>query len=328
MLILTRAQVESLLDVDALIDAVGVAMSELSAGRAQAPPRIAVPVPERDGIVAAMPGSVPVAGALTTKLVSMFPRNAGTELPTHQALIIAFHPGTGQPTALLDGELITAARTAAGAALSARLLARADASELAVLGTGVQARAHIDAVRRVRPIRRVRVAGRDRAKAAALAAEFDGVDGLEVVAADGFEAAVTGADIVSVATHAGQPVLRRAWLAPGAHVTSVGFNPAGGEVDDETLLDALLCVETRAIALTPFPVGPPDLTRLIASGRLGAEDIHAELGELVDGSRPGRSSADQLTLYRSVGVAVQDAAAATLVLDAARRDGVGREVEL
>ena len=268
MLVLTRAQVGALLEMDALIDAVGVAMCELSAGRAQAPPRIAVRIAEQDGIVAAMPGFVPAAGALTTKLVSMFPRNAGTERPTHQALIIAFDSSTGQPIALLDGELITAARTAAAAALSARLLARADATELAVLGTGVQARAHVDAVRRVRPIRRVRVAGRDRAKAAALAAGFDGLDGVEVTAAESFESAVAGADIVCATTHSGQPLLRRAWLAPGAHVTSIGFNPAGGEVDDDTFLDALLCVETREIALTPFPVGPPELTRLIAEGRL------------------------------------------------------------
>lgn len=271
---------------------------------------------------------MPAVGALVTKVVSVFPRNAGSALPTHQAVIVAVDPRTGRPLALLDGEAITATRTAAGSALSARLLARTDATELAVLGTGVQARAHVDAVRRVRPIRRVRVAGRDPARAAALAAELNGVAGVEVTAVDGFAVAVRDADIVCATTHASEPVLRRDWLAPGTHVTSVGFHPDGGEIDDATVLDALLCVESRAVALAPFPVGPPELTRLVAEGRLRAEDIDAEVGELVDGRRPGRTTADQLTLYRSVGVAVQDAAAAALVLSAARRDGVGTEVEL
>lgn len=328
MLVLSRAQVESLLDIDALIDAVASAMAALSAGEAPATDRVAVPVPARDGILAAMPGYLPGAGVLTTKLVTMFPQNAGTALPTHQAMIAAFDPDTGAAVALLDGEAITAARTAAGSALSARLLAREDAAELAVLGTGVQARAHVDAVRRVRPIRRVRVAGRDRGKAEALAAEFAGTAGVEVCAVDGFAAAVDGADIVCAATHAAEPVVRRAWVAPGAHVTSVGFNPGGAEVDDDTILDALLCVETRHTALAPFPVGPPELHRLARGGRLTAADLHAELGELVSGDRPGRASAEQLTLYRSVGVAVQDAAAVALVLAAAQRDGVGTTIAL
>ncbi|MDX6656159.1 MAG: hypothetical protein QOH62_952, partial [Solirubrobacteraceae bacterium] len=140
MLVISGGEVRALLDLDALIDALAGAMADLSSGRASVPARIAAMVPEREGFLAAMPGYVPSMGALTTKLVSLFPQNAGTPVPTHQAVIAAFDPETGSPIALLDGTEITAARTGACSALSARLLARDDASVLAVLGTGVQAR--------------------------------------------------------------------------------------------------------------------------------------------------------------------------------------------
>ena len=164
MLILNRLQVESLLDVDALIDALASAMADLSAGRASVPDRVAALVPEHEGFLAAMPGFVPSAKVLMSKLVSLFPHNAGTGLPTHQAVIVAFDPDTGQPVALLDGTAITAIRTGACSALSARLLARPDADVLAILGTGVQARSHARAMCRVMPIRQIRVAGRDYAR--------------------------------------------------------------------------------------------------------------------------------------------------------------------
>ena len=159
MLVLTRAQVEALLDVDALIDALAPAMADLSAGRASVPDRVAALVPEQEGFLAAMPGFVPSAGVLMTKLVSLFPRNAGTGLPTHQAMIAAFDPRTGAPVALLDGTAITAIRTGACPALSARLLARGDASVLAILGTGVQARSHARAMCRAAGGRTVSHAG-------------------------------------------------------------------------------------------------------------------------------------------------------------------------
>lgn len=253
MLVLGRSQVEALLDMDALIDALASAMADLSAGRAAAPDRVAVTVPERDAFLAAMPGYVPSSGALTSKLVSVFPQNGGTPVPTHQALIAVFDPETGAPTALLDGTAITAARTAAGSALSARLLAREDASVLAVLGTGTQARSHAEAMCRVRPIRRIRVAGRDRTKAAALADELSDVLQVPAEAAATCAEALDGADIAAAATHSVEPVIRRSWLTSGVHVTSVGFNPEGREIDDATVAEALVCVESRQAALAPFP---------------------------------------------------------------------------
>ncbi|MCX4638964.1 ornithine cyclodeaminase family protein [Streptomyces sp. P9-2B-2] len=328
MLVLGRSQVEALLEMDALIDALASAMTDLSAGRASAPDRVAVTVPERDGFLAAMPGHVPSAGVLMSKLVSVFPHNGGTRVPTHQALIVAFDPHTGEPTALLDGTAITAARTAAGSALSARLLAREDASVLAVLGTGAQARSHAEAMCRVRPIRQIRVAGRDRTKAAALADELSAALQIPVEAAATWAEALDGADIAAATTHSVEPVIRRSWLTPGVHVTSVGFNPDGREIDDATVAEALVCVESRQAALAPFPAGSNDLLRPLRDGVITEEHVHAELGELLAGDKPGRSSDQQITLYKSVGVAVQDAAAAALVVAAAQERSVGAEIGL
>ena len=147
--------------------------------------------------------------------------------------------------------------------------------------------------------------------------------GIDVVACGSYAEAMAGADIVCATTHSVEPVVRREWLAPGAHVTSVGFNPDGRELDDATVADGLVVVESRAAALAPFPSGSTDLLGPIAAGLIGPDHIHAEIGELVLGTRPGRSSADQLTVYKSVGVAVQDAAAAALVLEAAREAAPG-----
>lgn len=324
MLLLSRREVEELLDVDALIDALAAAMADVSAGRASMPPRGAAFVAERGGLLAAMPGYAPGADALTSKLVSLFPGNAGTAVPTHQAVIVAFDPRDGRPLALLDGTEITATRTAAGSALATRLLAREDARTLAIVGTGVQARSHARVVARVREFDEIVVAGRDPAKAQALAEEL----GAGVRAADSIEAACRGGDVICATTHAREPVLRREWLAPGVHVNSVGFDPEGREVDDDTVAAAVVVVESRDAVLAPPPSGSPDLREPIERGLIGPDHVHAEVGELVAGTRPGRTSPEQITLYKSVGVAVQDAAAAALVLRAARESGAGREVEI
>jgi alanine dehydrogenase len=261
------------LDLDALIDALGEAMADLSAGRASVPDRIAALVAERDALLGAMPGYVPSLGALVSKLVSLFPGNAGTEIPTHQAVIAVFDPQTGSPVALLDGTEITAVRTGACSALSVRLLAREDSTVLAVLGTGVQARSHARAV--VRPISEIRIAGRDPVKAETLAAELAQEFGLRVHAAGSYREALDGADVVCATTHALEPVVHRRWLAPGAHVTSVGYNPSGRELDDDTIVDALVCVESRRAALAPVPAGSNDLTQPIRAGLITPDHVHA-----------------------------------------------------
>jgi ornithine cyclodeaminase len=313
VIFLSQAEVRELLDLDELVDALAAAHAELSAGKASMPPRIAALVQQQEGLLGVMPSYLPSTG-LACKLVSLFPHNKDRE--THQAVICVFDSDNGTPLALMDGAYITATRTAAGSALATRLLAREDSRVLALIGTGVQARSHARALTRVRDFAEVRVGGRDPAKVEALAQEVGGTT------AGSYEEAIRGADVVAAATHSTEPVVRREWLSPGAHVNSVGLNPSGREVDDETVADSLLVVESRESALAPPPAGAPDLAGIDPA------HVHAELGELVSGARTGRTSPEQITLYKSVGVAVQDAAAATLVLAAARERSVGREIEL
>jgi alanine dehydrogenase len=340
MRFLSAAEVEALLDLDALVDAVATAMADLSAGRASVPPRIAALVPEREALLAAMPAFLPSANALTTKLVSLFPQNR--DRPTHQALICVFDPTTGTPAAVMDGRVITEARTAAGSALSARLLARDDARTFAVVGTGAQARAHARALVRDARVDRLVLTGRRPDAVEALAdalrrdltgngpAALPGGRRLDVVVAPSVEDAVREADVVSVATHAAQPAIRREWLRPGTHVTSVGFNSTGdGEVDGETVRDAVLVVETRSAAFAAPPTGAIELVRAVERGLIpGPEHARAEIGELVAGTVTGRQDPAEITLYKSVGVAAQDAAAAMLVLRAAEARGTGAMIEL
>ena len=326
MLVLSRADVEAVLDLDRLVDAVAAAMVDLSQGRADVPMRIAAFVAEREGLLAAMPAFLPSAGALTTKLVSLFPQN--TDRPTHHAIIACFDPDTGAPAALMDGSYITATRTAAGSALASKLLARSGSAVVSVIGTGVQGRAHARALSRLPGVEVIQLAGRDPGKIAALADELSEA-GIRAQAVASIEDAVRSADVVCAATHADEPVVRREWLRPGTHVNSVGYNMTGaGEVDTDTVRDSLVVVESRAAAFAPPPSGAIEIHRAVEAGVIKFDAIHAELGELVVGDRPGRADETQLTLYKSVGVAVQDAAAAALVLEEARHRGVGRQIDL
>lgn len=300
MLVLSAADVERLLDLDRLVDALSTAMAELSAGRAVMPPRLIMDVADEGGFLGVMPAYLPAAGALTTTLVSLFPNNR--DRPAVQAIVCCFDPRHGTPIAVMDGEALTAARTAAGSVLASRLLARPGSGVVSIIGTGVLARSHARAFARRTGVEIIQIAGRDPGRAAALAGELCGA-GIRAAAVGSVADAVRSADIVCATTHAAEPVVRREWLRPGTHVNSVGYNPDGtGEVDAATVADAVVVVESRAAALAE------------AVELHGAGDIHAELGELVAGTRPGRTDDRQITLYKSVGLAVQDAAAAALVL--------------
>jgi alanine dehydrogenase len=327
VLVLSRTEIESLLDPDDVREALRAAMVDVSDGQASVPDRVAAVVPST-GLLAAMPAYCPTGGGLAAKLVSLFPDNAETTLPTHQAVVVVFDARTGEPLALLDGTSITTMRTAAGSALSAQLLARPDAETMAVLGTGVQARAHVEAMLRVRPIRWVRVAGRSWDRAVALSGLLRDSLGVDVAAAATYADACAGADLVCATTHSPLPVVQRAWVEPGMHLTSVGFNTAGREVDSATVADALVVVESREAVLAAPPAGCNDLRVPIEEGLVGRGHIHAEIGELLMGTRPGRTSPAQITLYKSVGIAAQDVAAANVVLRRARAAGIGHEVDL
>jgi alanine dehydrogenase len=326
VLVLSAAEVRALLDLDELVEALRAAMIELSAGRVSAPPRVAALVPEHDAMLAAMPAYLPSAGALASKLVSLFPGNR--DQPTHQALICCFDPATGTPAAVMDGGYLTAARTAGGSALATQLLARPDAGDVTVVGTGVQAGAHARALARLPGVRTVRIAGRDPARAAALARSLDSL-GVPVEDTGSIEDAVRAADVVCTTTHAADPVLRRDWLRPGTHINSVGYNTSGdGELDTATIRDALVVVESLAAALAPPPAGAVELRRAIERQAIDAGHVAAEIGQVAAGTAAGRTDGGQLTVYKSVGVAAQDAAAAALVLAAAQRQGVGTLVSL
>ena len=310
MLVLSRADVRRLLDLDQLLDALERVFVELSAGRASVPPRIAAET-ER-GLLAAMPGYAD--GILETKLVSVFAGNHEVGLPSHQATIALFDDKTGKPLALMDGTEITAVRTGAASAVATRVLARPDARVLAVLGAGVQARSHIDAATRVREFAEVRVASRSAEHARALADEVGGT------AWASFEEAVAGADVVCACTDAGQPIFAAESLEPGMHVTSVGASRDGPELDPAVMGRGLLAVESR-VAFEPYPAGAHELQGLDPNDAV-------ELGEILAGTREGRTSPEQITIYKSMGHAVEDAAAAGLVYRRALEDGVGTEVEL
>jgi alanine dehydrogenase len=294
VLVISQEEVARLLDVDDLLDALERAFVELSAGRASVPPRIAAF--SEKGLLGAMPGYVD--GVLAAKLVTLFPDNE----PSHQALIAVFDADTGEPKAVMDGTHITAIRTGGGAAVSTRALAREDAKVLAILGAGVQGRSHLETVGRVRDFQEVRIASRTPEHARAFAAETS------ATAFDTFEEAVRGADVVCCCTSAAEPILRREWLDSGTHLTSVGSSMEGPELDRETVTAGLLVIESR-VAFQPPPAGSHELEGLEPSDAV-------ELGEVLSGTHPGRSSDDQITVYKSMGHAVEDAAAAALVLRA------------
>jgi alanine dehydrogenase len=322
--VLDATAVEELLDVDALISAVADAMVDLSAGRASLPPRIAARV-EHAGLLATMPAYSPSVGVLAAKLLTVYLDNGAAGLPVHQAAIAVFDPGTGRMLALVDGDLLTAARTAACSALSVRHLARPDARVLAVLGTGPQAREHARFAARVHEFADVRIGGRDTEKTAALAGAL-ATGGLPARATT-IAGAIADADVICAATSTIEPIVRRGDVRPGTHIASVGYIPDGREVDADLLRDALVVVEHRATSLQPFPAGSNDLAELVDRGDLRPERV-VEVGDLVAGRHPGREDATQVTVFKSVGVAVQDAAAAATVLAAAEHVGAGVDVAL
>ncbi len=288
-LTLNEAEVRGLLRMEDLIPAVARALADLSAGRVVQPVRAMLSITEHQGFFGVMPA---YAGALGAKLVTFYPNNEG--IPTHHALIVLFRPETGEPLAIMDGRLITEMRTAAASAVATQLLARHEASVLAILGSGVQARSHLEALRQVRSFREVRVWSPRTAKS--FAKQFG------VQPARSAEEAVRDADVVTVATTSTTPVLSGEWLSPGAHVNAVGATrPDWRELDDDALRRAKLFVDSREAATR-------ESGDVIAAGH-----VSAELGEVITGMRPGRTTTEEITLFKSVGVAVEDVVSADLV---------------
>lgn len=301
--VLSAADVERLLDPGELVERLGAGLVALSAGEVSMPSRIGVRVPDR-GVTLLMGAHRYGAGTVTCKIVSSFP-GLGAELgSTHSALLVVCAAKTGAPLLIADGEPVTALRTAAISRLATRLLARPDAAILTILGSGVQARAHLAALTADRDYAEVRIWARRPQAAEQLAGRY----GARAVAELG--AAVDGAGVICACTAATEPVVRREYLAPGAHINSVGFTTEGREVDRQTVRDAVVAVESRAAALAPPPTGCLDLEGLADA---------VELGELIGGRRAGRGSPQEITLFKSVGVALADDIAGELLVEARRR---------
>jgi alanine dehydrogenase len=313
LLYLSRADVERVLDVDAMLEALAEALIVYSSGKTSVPPRVAARVEGR-GLLGVMPGYVPGV-ALESKLVSVFPENDHHGIPSHQGLIALFDETTGTPDAIMDATFITAIRTGGTAAVAARALAREDASVLAILGAGAQGWSHLETFPRIRDFREIRIASRNPERAKALAERHP-----HARAVASFEDAVRGADVVACCTDAREPILRREWLQPGVHVSAVG-GTFGRELDEETVASARIFVEWRGAVTNAPPAGAHELQGL-------DPDSVTEVGEVLAGTKPGRLSRDDITLYKSTGHAVEDAATARLVYDRARAQGVGTKLPL
>jgi ornithine cyclodeaminase len=324
-LILTQREIRDLLPMRVCMDLVAEALMTLARGGAQNPLRWGMRLADGRGLLGMMPGSVDSPPALGLKVVSVFPGNHGTELDAHQGLVVLFDPRNGVPRAVLDASEITAIRTAAASGVATRALARADARDLALLGSGVQARAHLEALLVARPLSRVRVYSPKRASREAFAARESERHGLFVEPADSARAAVEGADLVCTTTSSKEPVLEGRWLARGCHVNAVGAClKTARELDTEAVRRARLFVDRRESALAEAG----DLLIPIAEGALGAEHVQGELGEVLLGKCAGRRSDDEITLFESLGLAVEDLAAACYLDKVGRERGAGTLVEL
>lgn len=287
---LDEAGVRRLLRMEDVIPAMERALADFSGGKVVQPVRAIVPAAEHEGFLGLMPAYT--GGALGAKLVTFYPRNQG--IPTHHATILLFKPETGEPIVSMDGRLITEVRTAAVSAVATNHLARSEASVLAIIGSGVQAASHLEALRLVRRFEEVRVWSPHHA------GDFARRFGVQATASA--EEAVRGADVIVTATTSKTPVLSGGWLSPGVHINAVGApRPDWRELDDETLRRARVYVDSREAALE-------ESGDIIAAGR-----IFAELGEVVSGTKPGRRSEEEITLFKSLGLAVEDVATADLV---------------
>jgi alanine dehydrogenase len=325
MLLLTERDVRELLSMDDLIRAMHDALVEFSAGRVQQPLRTVLEVGPEHAFFGVMPAYISGADAMGTKLVTVFGANAARGLPSHLATIVLLDSSTGELLSVMDGRFITEARTAAVSAVSARLLAREDARVLAVLGSGVQARSHLRALSRVRPLREVRVWSPSPERRSAFANEMQAEVDASVATAPSPRDAVRGADLVVLATASRTPVVTAAWIADGAHIMAVGAcRPDQREMDAALVARSRVFVDSRRGALAEAG----DIVLGIREGAFGAGHIVAELGELASGQAAGRCSATDVTLFKSLGMAVEDVAAAHLAYRRATERGLGRGVPL
>ena len=318
--ILSANDVRAAVDMPAAIEAMREAFGALAAGKATVPLRVALET--EHGVSLFMPAHLHGSGDAGAKVVSVNAANAELGLPAIHAVVILIDPPTGRPTAFMDGTWLTALRTGAAGGLAADLLAREDASTVALFGAGVQARTQLEAVRCVRGVTEVRVVSRTGDSAEALVAELSGIDATRV---DDPADALDGADIVIAATNSSTPVFDGARVEPGTHVTGVGsFTTEMREVDTALITRARVIVDQREAVLEEAG----DIVGPIRDGVVDESVIAAEIGDVVLGRAAGRTSTDEITYFKSVGNAVQDVAVAARVLSVAEAEGLGVIVDV
>jgi len=325
--IVNQAEVEELLPMNECMDAMAEALAALARGDALMPLRTVVWLPERIGALVSMPsyldgGDGAVAGL---KVITVFPGNHATDFDSHQGAVLLFETAHGRLLAIMDATAITAIRTAAVSGVATRLLAREGAGDLAILGSGTQARTHLEAMLAARPIRRVRLWSRSSENARRFAEREAGRRDVAVEVMASAREAVDGADLVCTTTSSREPVLLGEWLRPGAHVNAIGaVGPVARELDTAAIARSRLFVDRRESAVNE--AGEFLLAK--SEGAIGVDHIAGELGEVVLGSIAGRRSPDDITVFRGVGLAIEDLAAARHVYRKAVERGTGKVVEL
>jgi ornithine cyclodeaminase len=324
VLFVNEAGVEALLPMKRCVAIVRDALAALSRGDVVMPLRSMVRLPDGHGLLGLMPGYLGEPRSFGLKVVTVMPGNHGTGYDSHQGVVMLFGVERGEPLAILDATAITAIRTAAASAAATDALARPEAGDLAIIGTGTQARTHLDAMACVRRLRRVRVWSRGRANVERFAREQSTRTGLAIEAAASAEAAVRGADLVCTTTAAKEPVVLGEWLAPGAHVNAVGACfPATRELDTAAIRRARLFTDCRESCVNESG----DYRLPLAEGAIGEAHLLGEIGEVFLGRLAGRTAPDDLTVFDSLGVAVEDLAAAHAIFAGARESGAGTWLE-
>jgi ornithine cyclodeaminase len=323
-LIISQDLVPELLPMGECVDAMAEALGALARGDAVLPLRTMVWMPDRSGLLGTMPGYLGSPKSLGIKIIAYLPGNHGTDRDSHQGAVLLFDTENGELLAMIDASSITAIRTAAASGLATRLLAREDAGDLAILGTGVQASAHLDAMRAVRTLRRVRVCSRSIEQAKTFARHHQKTLGIPIEAVASAKEAVAGADLICTATASPDPVLLGDWIAEGAHVNAVGACfPKARELDTAAVVRSRLFVDRRESALAEAG----DFLIPKSEGAIGDDHILGEIGEIVIGRLPGRRSRGEITLFKSLGIAVEDLAAAHRIHERALKLGKGISVE-
>ena len=322
--ILRSADVHALLPMKECIDLMQRTMIAVSEGRVVLPLRSVLMMPGDTGMMGNMPAYLGDPECFGVKLISLMPRNKPPQYSSHLGIVLLFEVEHGQPVAMLDGAEITALRTAAASGLATRLLARPDASDLAILGAGEQAGTHLASMLCVRKLRRIRVWGRDLEKASAFAQAEGAKHGVTIEVAGTARDCVKDADIICTVTKAREPILLGEWIKPGAHLNVVGSSIAStAEIDIPTVVKSRYFVDCRSSTITEGG----DYLRALRAGAITPEHILGEIGEVANGSKVGRTSPDDVTLYKSLGIAPQDLASAHYVLQKAREQGVGQVID-